>query len=337
MNPIEWIEIIDTETRTDTKRHTVYVISVKGQVRKWTITKRYSEFEQLDKLLQTVSSIPSPLPPKLLFPDQRKLEERRQGLQEYLQKILFSKSKICTSSYWYDFLDVPEKLRQEGFRFTKKQESDFDPEQWLKEYSDLKSFLVQIRSCVHLRDQHQSNTSQYQSAKLEARKGVSIAQDRISNLESSLQENQTYQRQNSQFSISMSEINRRKDLLVSLKSELEQLKKETDKITQPTPDRAQLLGTPLKSGRKFGVAQETQETRQLDNGGLVQLQQRQMQDQDRALEQLSQIVSRQKEIGIAIGQELDSQNKLLDMLDEDVTQTSGNLKTSDNKLKRLLK
>ncbi|KAJ1563979.1 hypothetical protein HK405_000097 [Cladochytrium tenue] len=163
--------------------------------------------------------------------------------------------------------------------------------------------------------------------------------------------------------LSKAEAARREDLLANLKIELDRLaallsapKSAAADVfsSQPTPASAppptpsrpppsassqpstptSASRAPPRSGRRFGAAppQETEETRGLDNGGLVQLQRRAMVDQDEALTALSAIVRRQHEIGVAMGGELDLQNRLLDDLGDGVERVGENLKSAGRKL-----
>ncbi|KAJ3078049.1 hypothetical protein HK102_004769 [Quaeritorhiza haematococci] len=94
------------------------------------------------------------------------------------------------------------------------------------------------------------------------------------------------------------------------------------------------------SSRKFGITnppRETEETRPLENAGLVQLQRTKMNDQDQVLESLLQVVQRQKQIGYAIGNELDLQNQMLEEVDETATRVAGHLKSTSRRLDRVRK
>jgi len=91
------------------------------------------------------------------------------------------------------------------------------------------------------------------------------------------------------------------------------------------------LGTSPSSrpaARVFGtrhVPQETAETRPLDDTGLVQMQDTQMNDQDQQLRFLSTILKRQQHLGTAISTEIAEQNDLLDGLNNDVDRVTSNL------------
>lgn len=145
------------------------------------------------------------------------------------------------------------------------------------------------------------------------------------------------------------EIQRRWDMLANLQKDRDLL---AGSLAAPTAavqssfnsDRNALFSTSSKntagpSRRKFGVQppQETDETRPLDNRQVLGLQEQLMSQQDEALEALSSVISRQKQIGIAINQELDQQNQLLEDLDGTLGRVQGNLKAGDKKLNRILK
>ncbi|GJJ77971.1 regulator of vacuolar morphogenesis [Entomortierella parvispora] len=83
------------------------------------------------------------------------------------------------------------------------------------------------------------------------------------------------------------------------------------------------------------LTQETSQTRGLDNEGLLILQQEQMKQQDDHIEQFNAILQRQKHIGLAIGQELDNQNQLLDELDRDVDRTTLKLGLVNKKIGKI--
>lgn len=57
-----------------------------------------------------------------------------------------------------------------------------------------------------------------------------------------------------------------------------------------------------------------------------------MTNQDDQLDQLAQVLGRQKQIGLAITDELDLQNKMLEDLDADVDRTKAKLKKTGKTL-----
>ncbi len=91
----------------------------------------------------------------------------------------------------------------------------------------------------------------------------------------------------------------------------------------------------IRSQRVFGIAEETPETKHLDNVGILTLHQETIKSQDDQLDALMTIVGRQKEIGKAIGDELDVQNKLLDDLEGRVDITGARMKGAIQQAKKL--
>ncbi|PWY80126.1 hypothetical protein BO83DRAFT_406225 [Aspergillus eucalypticola CBS 122712] len=144
------------------------------------------------------------------------------------------------------------------------------------------------------------------------------------------------------------EMRRRKDLLINARKEkdgLEDLlnamaaKSRIDSAVASIQDKEALMGTQggkkaiRSSGRVLG--RETERTRELDNSGVVQLQKQMMQDQDVAVDELMRIVNRQKELGIAINNELQVQNELLNLADEDATRLGGKIDIGKKRIGRI--
>jgi regulator of vacuolar morphogenesis len=96
-------------------------------------------------------------------------------------------------------------------------------------------------------------------------------------------------------------------------------------------------GGPTGSASRNVPAEETGETRQRDNRELMdhQLHHVIAQTQDDKLKSLTQILSRQKLLGLMINQELAEQNEILDDLDRDVDSASRKLKDATKKINRL--
>lgn len=138
-------------------------------------------------------------------------------------------------------------------------------------------------------------------------------------------------------SLGEGELRRRKDLLINARKEkdgLEDLlqamatKTRLDQTVASIEDKDALMkasgsgnaggggrNPPGRSGRVLG--KETDRTRELDNAGVLQLQQQTMKEQDTNVEELMKIIIRQRELGTAINEELLVQNELLKLADED--------------------
>mmetsp|Transcript_579 Transcript_579/g.688 ORF Transcript_579/g.688 Transcript_579/m.688 type:complete len:227 (-) Transcript_579:1341-2021(-) len=128
--------------------------------------------------------------------------------------------------------------------------------------------------------------------------------------------------------ISEQEAERRCDMLARLKTRSDQM---TSLLARPEQRNAMLEGPRVQEVR------ETDQTAEMDNQGLLDLQRNIMDDQDAQLEDLSRVVSSTKHISMAIGEELDLQNRLLDDLEDDVDVTDGRLRNATKSIKQLMK
>lgn len=353
-NTVQAIYVPSTETRQQPKPHTVYGVQVKAAVQTWQVWKRYSDFVKLhDQFLSIFpqSPPPQPLPARRIFPptfsDAGRIDERRRGLEAYLRAILSSRDdRWRQTDLWRDFLGMPKG----------RGVNTFTSESWLDEYNGLMAVTRDVRSLVNKRSTHiaRNEISAAHNCTVQAKKQLITLSSRLNQLESTLSQLED---------MAEGEQRRRQDMLASLKEERDTLmtlvlsaKQQQEQLFQrqtpksyasdadekndptsppslPQQKRQNTIGT----GRAFGAAakqraQETQVTRGLDNDGLLQYQQQTMQDQDKQVEQFSTLLARQKQLGIAIGDELEVQNQILDELDHDVGRTAMKLKFANKKL-----
>lgn len=80
---------------------------------------------------------------------------------------------------------------------------------------------------------------------------------------------------------------------------------------------------------------ETERTRERDNEGVLQLQQQMMEDQDREVELLAQVVRRQKELGLRIGEEVEYQTQELTRMDQDVDRVNQKVRVAKERTRKL--
>lgn len=92
------------------KNYILFEIKIYTPYKSWVIYKRYSEFEQLKKQLDSkkLKNIPQ-LPPKLLFINEQKLNERQLGLEEFLNE-LFKNINILKNPIILDFIQYPQDV-----------------------------------------------------------------------------------------------------------------------------------------------------------------------------------------------------------------------------------
>jgi len=89
-------------------------------------------------------------------------------------------------------------------------------------------------------------------------------------------------------------------------------------------------------GRVFGKkAEETDETRPLDDRGLVQLQQNKMDGQDDQLRELSKLLQRQRGMGEEIHREIGEQTEILEEIEHGVDKTGNKMAKAKRTMNKL--
>jgi len=196
---------------------------------------------------------------------------------------------------------------------------------WINEYDRLQQLSSDISADIkeyHTQARNGSNTNNVKLSAAIRKNLVQLTTD-IARLHDALPNLQ----------ITEKERNRRKDMTFNLATRKDQLSelmsKPLDQVTSKTSAAAELKsGAKPQQKRAWGAQgqpQETDETRQLDNGQLLQLQKSQMGQQEEHLDLLSQSLNRQKEIGVTINTELDVHTKLLDDMDTKVHKTQAGI------------
>ena len=92
------------------KNFALYEIKLYTPYKTWVIHKRYRDFVQLKKQLESrgVKNIPK-LPPKLIFTNEQKLNERQLGLEEFIND-LFRIVNIIKYPIIMDFIECPKEV-----------------------------------------------------------------------------------------------------------------------------------------------------------------------------------------------------------------------------------
>ncbi|CCU80374.1 unnamed protein product [Blumeria hordei] len=333
-----------------TKPFTLYNISLRLPLRTFIIQKRYSEFVALHKALTAVvsSAPPARLPVKLWFnstvSSPALTEARRHELENYLRVIAEgSDNRWRDTSVWRKFLNLPSQFSGSGVqgdliaasqRSSQAGQLIADPTVWLDVHREMKGQLHDARLFLGQRDGATTPRAQYEAG-TSAKKCLVKVNSLIANLEEGLATMVEAEDRNTETIIGAGELRRRKDLLGSAKVEREGLEKlavslavksqlvgeQGDTGISATRDKNILFGasTSKTSGRILGIpSSETEITKELDNEGVLMLQKRMMQEQDNGVEQLAKIVRRQKEMGLAMHNELEAQNEMLKRVDGDI-------------------
>ncbi|GJJ78973.1 hypothetical protein EMPS_11332 [Entomortierella parvispora] len=142
-------------------------------------------------------------------------------------------------------------------------------------------------------------------------------------------------------SVPSKELASREDTLIKLQQQLEKL----EALLQDKDDadaRAVLLGLNQGSTRHsrskvVRFSENEVEVDNLDNSQMLQLQQRIVEDQDQNMDRLSEALGRQQEIGLMIGDELDTHIDMLEDTDHLVERTGNRLQIASKQLSRVAK
>jgi regulator of vacuolar morphogenesis len=354
---VEALYIRSTSNRTEPKPHTVYHVEVHlagAAKRSYTVFKRYSQFVELHSDLESETNHAPPLslPPKHTWSlrstlkDAHLTQERKSGLEFYLRTLL-----TCKEPYWRDahcslrFLEVP-LIKQAAMTFTLAS--------WLDEHAALSDVAREIRADLAKRDSLTGNASEARKASVDAKTKLASLVTSVSRLAIGLDDLAK------SGSITEGELRRRADLISRLQDEVETSSKLANSLpartiesrretavkqqeSDPTTSAARqaLMGSVKPSGRVLGAAarkgpaQETDITRPLDNGSLLQLQKDTIDEQDDRLSAISSILRRQRALGEEIHSEVVGQNELLDSLNQEVDSTGGKLDKASQKMKKL--
>ncbi|MCJ1323397.1 hypothetical protein MMC10_000057 [Thelotrema lepadinum] len=345
-SPVE-IAIPRTAVAPDPKPYTIYEISLRLPLQSFVLKKRYSDFVKFHDTLisQTGTAPPASLPPKHYFArtthNETLTESRRTGLEIYLQAINSGvESKWREAPIWRAFLNLPSNLLSKSSKTSvlgSRGDGSIDggasdPAVWLNFHRELKTVLHEARLNVTARDSAEDIGTSHEKA-AEAKKALVRAGTMITSLERGLKAGQ---QEWGSDKLGDGEVRRRRDLIGAGKKEKEDLEKllasiaKKKEIDQLVEDKRMLVdgygdtghnGTTNERGVKKGriLGKETSKTRELDNKGVLQLQQQMMYDQDEDVETLAATVRRQKDLAIQINEELEFQIDAINIVNEDAT------------------
>lgn len=313
----------------------------KYKVDRYRISKRYSDFVQLRQSLeqQRITQLPE-LPSKyasLYKRNETLLNERKSGLTKFATSLLNDR-QLRGEAQVLNFFNIPKSTIVELNMLNSGNSTAEKPmmgnsinnidsaQQWMEVYKTVKSLLQDARTKIF----GKGNV-------IEIRKSLKNAESNIELLKSYLSTTQE---------LGAGEIRRRKELLLSVTKELTELNEIfrsmnftelSDKQSINSAHANELFKTQNSSGRRtLGRTKETSQTKKLDNRGLLQVQQQEMKNQDQSLEALRDMILRQKQIGIAVNEEIGIQNELLDSLNQEVDQSTSKLKVARGKINKFL-
>lgn len=367
------LTIPTTTVSGDVKPYTIYNLSLSTPLRTLTLQKRYSDFVALHSdLSNAVGAPPAALPAKSWFSrtvnNPELTETRREGLQTYVKAIEnASDPKWRNAAPYKTFLGftVQDSTRRgksalEEEALGPERPPSMSSQQWLDLHADLKSHMHNARMALTKRDSAATATQQHE-ASAQAKKWLVKAQTLILRLDTGLGQLQAGKGGDK---LGEGEIRRRKDLLGRARKEREGLEGVLNSVvshsgrtngtsSRSTPLRRDSDDASIRSNNSIPGAfpsgpttggrrvlggpppKETERTRQLDNQQVLALQQEIMQAQDSDVKDLSSVVRKMREMGLAINEELVEQQTLLEMLDQDVDRVDGKIKVAKNRIGKI--
>lgn len=299
-------------------------------------------------------------------------EQRRAGLERYLRAVAESPDRRWRDTpAWRAFLNLPSsgpgagaieaRLPAIGLRDANLAAAA-DPRTWLDLHRELKAALHDARVALGRRDGAPDGSARAEAA-AQAKKALVRAGSLLAALADGLRLLKDAD------CLGEGELRRRRDLVAAARVERDGLELLSSSVAVGGGDgqggggvasageRAALMGSgigrtggggggggggPLPpqptrgAGRVLGAPlAETERTRELDNGGVLQLQRDMMAEQDAEVEALARIVRRQKEMGLAIHDEVTRQVEMLDQLAGDVDVVDRKLRVARDRERRL--
>ncbi|QCE01779.1 syntaxin of plants SYP5 [Vigna unguiculata] len=187
---------------------------------------------------------------------------------------------------------------------------------WMKEYNEALKLAEDISGMISEQSSFPASGPEIQRHSSAIRRKITILGTRLDSLQSLLSK-----LPGKQPPISDKEMNRRKDMLASLRSKVNQMASTLNMSN--FSNRDSLLGP---EGKPDAMAR----TVGLDNNGLVGFQRQIMKEQDEGLEQLEDTIASTKHIALAVNEELTLHTRLIDDLDQHVDVTDSRLRLNLN-------
>ncbi|KAI1085444.1 Phox-like protein [Whalleya microplaca] len=353
---------LHTPTDNSSKPYTLYNITLRLPVSTFVVQKRYSDFAALHQTLTALVGVPppAPLPAKTWFKSSvsspELTEDRRRGLESYLRAIAESPDRRWRDKpAWRTFLNLPNTgsagnsvaSGRHGFGILNKDAANAaaaqDPTTWLDLHRDMKKSFQEARQHLARRDNATDNSTAIEAGSA-AKKALVRAGGTLTCLGDGLRWMQDAKR------LGDGEIRRRKDLLAAARVEREDLEKlsttisPASKISQKggmpsAADKAALIGNaPSKTtrGRVLGAPlPESERTRELDNGGVLQLQRQMMKEQDEDVDGLARIIRKQREMAESINREVEEQTEMLDAVNHQADVLGSKVNVAKNRTKKI--
>ncbi|GMH05776.1 hypothetical protein Nepgr_007616 [Nepenthes gracilis] len=196
-------------------------------------------------------------------------------------------------------------------------------ESWMREYNEAAKLADDMGGMISKKSSMAASGPDSQRHFSSVRRKITILGTRLDSLESLLAKLPSKQ------AITEKEMNRRRDMLLNLRSKTNQMASTLSMSNFANRDG--LLGPVINT------VDVMSRTAGLDDQGIVSLQRQIMREQDEGLEKLEETVISTKHIALAVNEELDLQTRLIDSLDYQVDVTGSRLQRIQRTLATLNK
>ncbi|KAK6170601.1 hypothetical protein SNE40_018958 [Patella caerulea] len=199
---------------------------------------------------------------------------------------------------------------------------------WLTEYDSCTRKGQEIMEKINERNKHNRTSSTYTKLSAHVRSNMKQFSSELNRLRQNLM------RSSSSYHITQREVERRQMLIDNLTSKEKQL----DQAFRNESAAGRFAGSPQRGDRSsllgadtfgasdpWGVGAEPDHLHDMGNSDLQAQQQRVIQEQDKGLDALSNVIARQKQMALDIGDEVDNQNELIDDITDHVDRTGERL------------
>lgn len=325
------LQISVPKTSTVDGSYTVYHILIKLPLRKYVLTKRYSDFVSLVGRMEseTPQKFPYPLPQKTgLFQKSSNpaiVEERREKFEQILHKIVNDEDGPWRSTKAFlDFLELPQGLFKEKTSYEEPYTPNLGASNSSDPIIDAGVWLDTIGECRKLLRGARNSP--------QSRRNLVFVRSRFDPLSKGLDHLEA------KGVLGTGELRRRKDILNSIKQEHARIEAEVsgEKTIPGSFVNAESDSLFRRSKRVLGgPIEETDQTRALNDTELFQQQKSKLKEQDNELDYLTEMIRKQRMIGVTINEELDYQNALLDELDRAVDKTGAKVKYASRKTNQI--
>ncbi|VDI46506.1 syntaxin-8-like [Mytilus galloprovincialis] len=189
---------------------------------------------------------------------------------------------------------------------------------WLKDYEACASVGQELMVLINDRNKNGRTSSTYTKLSAQIRVKLKTFSNEVNKLRQNLI------RASSSYHITQREVERRQMLIDNLITKEKQINEAFK--NEGSNSRNTLIGTDtFGNNDPWGVKDEPEDFQGRSNTEVRTQQQQIIQQQDRGLESLSHVITRQKQMAIDIGDEVDSQNVLIDDIGEHMDRTGERL------------